>query len=191
MLFRSISDYWIKNVIQKDLGEKFRVSHVGFKMAPLLNASSRMESPYPAFRFLTSKNAEEVVRHGKYLEVLNQERRRRMNLLMESEQMEIFHIENIPLSVVHTHSSELGLLGLVAARMSGERGCAVIALGHSPDGLLRGSGRGPGSPPLQEVYRLADHYLEGFGGHDQAAGLQLKPHNLPNFIEDQIGRAHV
>lgn len=179
-----ISDYWIKNIIRSDLGEKFRASHVSFKMAPLLNAASRLESPYPAFRFLTSKNSADVRRHGQYLEVLNQERRKRLNLLLNSKDLELIQIKKVPMMVVHTHSSELGLLGLIAARMSDESGQAVLALGHSPDGLLRGSARGPGRPALQEVFRLAGSHLEGFGGHDQAAGLQLKPQNLGLFIEN-------
>jgi len=178
-----ISGYWKHKLIQANLGERFNTTHIGFKMAPLLNAASRLESPYPAFRFLTSVRQEDVTRHGQYLESLNQQRRKRLHSLMNSRELEIFEIQAIPMVVVHTHSPELGLFGLLAARMSEERNCAVVVLGHSPDGLLRGSGRGSGTPPLQEVFHSVKECLVGFGGHKEAAGLQLKPELFDDFLQ--------
>jgi single-stranded-DNA-specific exonuclease len=178
-----LSQYWKNRLIRSDLGEVFKASHIGFQMAPMLNAASRLESPTPAFQFLTSVRREDVIRHGNYLESLNQERRKRLSRLMQSSRLEFHNISCMELVVVHTHSSELGLLGLVAARLSDELKKTVVAIGFSPDGLLRGSGRGSGTPPLQDVFKAVGEHLEGYGGHKEAAGLQMHPEKFRDFLD--------
>jgi single-stranded-DNA-specific exonuclease len=179
-----LSKFWQSQLLNSELQEPFSAEHVGFKMAPRLNAASRLESPRTAFEFLTAVKGEEVVRLGTYLDGLNRERQERLKLLKEDSAVKFYDCAPFPLLVVDTCGGELGLLGLLASELAGERGQAVIALGRSPEGLMSGSARGGGGLHLQELLQKVSGSLQSFGGHREAAGLKLRPEDFENFMRD-------
>jgi len=177
-----LSKFWQSQLLNLDLEEPFSTEHVGFKMAPRLNAASRLESPRTAFEFLTAVREDEVHRLGTYLDSLNRERQDRLKRLKQSPEVKFYDCSPFPLLVVDTCGGELGLLGLLASELAEDRGAAVIALGRSPEGLMSGSARGGGRLHLQELLQKASGSLQSFGGHREAAGLKLKPENFEDFM---------
>ena len=66
-----IQKYWSTKLRNIDLNEPFTAEHIGFQMAPRINAASRLESGQHAFDFLTSVRVEDVIEKGRYLDFLN------------------------------------------------------------------------------------------------------------------------
>jgi single-stranded-DNA-specific exonuclease len=67
----------------------------------------------------------------------------------------------------------------------------IIFGGDGP--LLRGSGRSIEGFDLAAALRQCDDLLERYGGHKMAAGVSLRPENLPAFRErmNQLARAQL
>jgi single-stranded-DNA-specific exonuclease len=178
-----LKDYWNRKILRTDLGEHYGPEHVGYYMAPRLNAASRLDSAWPAFHFLTSVKLESVVEYGNNLENYNQLRVQRLKQLKSSMEMKVHKFENIPLIVIESNSRELGLMGLLASSFSDLYARAVIALATNPSGELVGSARGILGFNLKSLLDSVSQTLLNHGGHARAAGLRLKSENLPEFIK--------
>jgi len=178
-----LRDYWNRKILRSDLGEQYGPEHVGFYMAPRLNAASRLDSAWPAFHFLTSVKLASVVEFGDTLENYNQLRVKRLKELRSSMAMKVHKFENIPLIVIESNSRELGLMGLLASSFSELYSRSVIALASNPSGELVGSARGIMGFNLKAMLDSVSHVLMNHGGHARAAGLRLKPEHLGEFLQ--------
>ncbi len=178
-----LKDFWMRRILKLELGESFDEDHIGYFMAPRLNSASRLESAWPAFRFLTAIKLEDVTGYGEKLETLNQERSKRLKNLKGSENLEIIDFADLPVVLIHTHSDEIGLLGLVASQFAEEYGKCALAFGMNPEGLLSGSARTRSGYSLKLLLEEVGEILEGFGGHHQAAGLRLHPEAFSDLVE--------
>jgi single-stranded-DNA-specific exonuclease len=74
-----------------------------------------------------------------------------------------------------------GVVGIVASRLIEKYYRPTIVLTQS-DGLVTGSARSVKNFDVYEAIDSCNELLVQFGGHKYAAGLSLKPENLPAFI---------
>jgi single-stranded-DNA-specific exonuclease len=89
--------------------------------------------------------------------------------------------------VLHSEDWHLGVIGIVASRMVETYGRPTIML-SMVDGVLKGSARSIKGFNIYEAIKECEDLLVEFGGHEYAAGLTIKPQNLPAFRKqlDQI-----
>ena len=82
------------------------------------------------------------------------------------------------------------MLGIVASRLVEARYRPTIVLSEE-NGLLMGSARSVQGVDIHEALEECRSYLEQFGGHPMAAGLQLRSDQLKEFtsaIEKSIAK---
>ena len=156
---------------------------VGFQLAPRLNAAGRLETAEAALELLVAPNEEIARPLALALDATNRERQdieRRMSDTALARVRERFNPDNDWAVVEASSDWHLGVVGIVAARISREVYRPTFILGPDGDGW-RGSGRSIAGFDLAEALRACDHLLVRHGGHAMAAGVSLKSDQLEAF----------
>jgi len=164
-------------------GERLEGDDVAFRIGPRINASGRLGSAHKAVELLLASDEAGARRAALELDLLNEERKR-----IEAGVLELALLaaapfsdrERHPVLVVAGEGWHQGVVGIVAARLSQrfERPAVVIGL----DGASgRGSARSvPGFSILDALHGGKAHTLR-YGGHEQAAGLEIETQQLDDF----------
>lgn len=169
--------------LKKTAGIKDSVTcgQVGFRLAPRLNASGRMESALPGVDLLLSSDADKCNTIAEELSSANAERQAVEQRIMEQaiSMLDIYPAcRSIVLASREWHQ---GVIGIVASRLVERYHRPTILLAIDEDGNAKGSGRSiPGFHLLDAIKACSDR-LEGFGGHRHAAGVGLKAENIDMF----------
>ncbi|MDH3216472.1 MAG: DHH family phosphoesterase, partial [Candidatus Krumholzibacteria bacterium] len=164
-------------------------SHIGFMLAPRLNAPGRIANPKPALEMLCEKD---MTRSARLASVLEQNNERRKHL---TEKVKDDVIDTIMRSggwedrggfILAGKNWDEGVLGIAAARVVEEFGKPALLI--SLDGELgKGSGRSvPGVHLKKQLDRCRSH-LTRFGGHAQAVGFSIDPSRIDGFSEELSG----
>ncbi len=173
--------------------QKINSEHVGFWLAPRLNAAGRMGHAQLAAELLTSADEARAKEIAIYLEEHNRGRQAVERRIFKEacEQIEAHNLASdarraIVLAGEGWHA---GVIGIVASRIVDRFGRPTVMIAIE-NGQGQGSAR---SIPHFELHRaLADcaEYLEAYGGHAMAAGLRIKSENVEPFTEAFIARAN-
>jgi single-stranded-DNA-specific exonuclease len=159
---------------------------IGFRLAPRLNAAGRLGRPEAALELLLTADRDEAGRLAAQLEELNRDRQAvEERILREA----VEEIESWPETqrrhrayVVAGADWHEGVIGIVASRLV-ERYSRPVVLIAGTDGDWKGSGRSIAGFDLHDGLRRCSGHLERWGGHAAAAGLSIKPENVPAFAE--------
>jgi single-stranded-DNA-specific exonuclease len=159
---------------------------IGFRLAPRLNAAGRLGRPEAALELLLSESQEPAARLAEQLEELNRDRQAvEERILREA----VEEIESWPepqrrrrAYVVAGADWHEGVIGIVASRLV-ERYSRPVVLIAGTDGDWKGSGRSIPGFDLHDGLRRCAERLERWGGHAAAAGLSIKPENVPAFAD--------
>jgi len=157
--------------------------HVGFGLGPRINACGRMDHPELAFKLLTTKDANEAKQLAEKLEELNISRRSLEKKILESalEQVEQeIEQQRTYGHVVAGEDYHLGVVGIVASRLVDQTYRPAIALCQN-NGTMKGSARSIPGLDVHRVLSQCDDLLTKFGGHAQAAGLEVSTDKLEEF----------
>ncbi len=165
------------------------VAHVGFVLAPRLNAAGRMSTPDMALRLLLANSAAETASLAAALDEENKLRQKEERQVTEQAIRQIERTVNFNRERVLVAVSEgwhPGVIGIVASRLVDRfhRPAIVIAL-H--EGRGKGSGRSIKNFHLFEAMESCRDLFENFGGHAQAAGLQMSGENVA-LLRERINR---
>ncbi len=148
---------------------------VMYKIAPLLNAPGRMESPDPALKLLLSPNRAQANALLAELKDWNSRRKQKEAEITEMamEQVKLVYGENIPkVIVVAGEKWHVGVIGIVAAKLAQEfhRPASVLSV---CDGMAHASARAvPGFNWHKALFESRDLF-DRWGGHANAAGFSL------------------
>jgi len=144
--------------------------HVGFRIAPRLNAAGRLADARTALELLLTDEAGRAGELAAVLDHHNAERQRvEEHILQEALAQATQHGEDRVL-VLANENWHPGVIGIVASRLLRQFCRPVVILGAEG----RGSGRSvPGFSLVQALHRCG-LLLEHYGGHDLAAGLTVK-----------------
>ncbi len=163
--------------------EGVSAGNVGFGLAPRLNALGRLGEPEDGLRLLLTDRRDEARRLARLAGEVNRERQdadRRtadeaLELLAQS-----FDPERDYGVVLDSERWHPGVIGIVASR--------VVERIHRPAVLIaldgdrgRGSARSIPEYHLLEGIRACGAHLERFGGHRQAAGMEIRRDRIPEF----------
>jgi single-stranded-DNA-specific exonuclease len=156
--------------------------HLGFILGPRINACGRLREAREALElFLTGdvKTAAEIARR---LTEDNQSRQEIEDRIREEarETIERERLAERRVIVCGRESWHEGVIGIVASRISEEYHRPAILLAFK-DKTAKGSGRSIAGFDIADALYACRDLLVKFGGHKQAAGLELERNRIPEF----------
>ncbi|WP_419766293.1 MAG: single-stranded-DNA-specific exonuclease RecJ [Arcobacter sp.] len=165
----------LRNIMRKNT---FVSDDIGFIIAPKINSAGRMEDASIALSFLLSDNIEEA---NESLELLEELNNRRKTLQEEISLKAKYEIDiNDKAIVVWGENWHEGVIGIVASKLSHafKRPAFIFSI---KDGIAKGSARANADINLHSIISQAQHLLLGFGGHKNAAGINMEVKHLEEF----------
>ncbi len=155
---------------------EFTASEIAFRIAPRINAASRLGQAEVALQLLTTQDLLQARPLAEYLSQLNVRRQR-----IEEEMLQRIWPTldaSSPALVIHDAEGHPGVMGIVASR--------VLERYYKPVFIIAdGKGSVRSTPGISAVgaLRYAAPYLKRFGGHAQAAGFAIREEEIPAFAE--------
>ena len=156
--------------------------HVGFSLAPRLNAVGRLSDATPMVEFLLSDDPVAIKTQLNQIDGLNTQRKTLCDQVLTGA---LAQIEQQPGCLDHDvlilHHSEwpAGVVGIIASRLVDLYHRPVVLLTGKPGEPLRGSARSIPGIDINDALRQNSQQLLTFGGHPFAAGLSMAPESLP------------
>jgi single-stranded-DNA-specific exonuclease len=165
--------------ITKDLDAR----DIAFSVAPRLNAASRMGQVEKALKLLQAPSLEEAHLALTEVEALNSERVASQALVLKEAQEQAWQQvqSDQKLLLVYGEGWVEGVLGIVAARLVDEFYLPAIVLSKTHQGTFRGSMRCPVGFHCLSFLEGARSILIKFGGHAEAAGLEIESTKLSHL----------
>jgi single-stranded-DNA-specific exonuclease len=155
------------------------VTAIAFKIAPKINSSGRLNKAKKAIELLITddvRKANELI-----LEIeKNHNLRKKLTedaFLISDELVD----PNDSVIVVASKDLHEGVIGICAQRLVEKYQKSTIVITIDEDDIAKGSARAFGDQNILEMLENNSEYLERYGGHSQACGLQLKPENIDPF----------
>ena len=154
---------------------------LAFTIAPRVNAAGRMGDARSAFALFTSNDEGEIYDLSVKLCMYNAERQKYCDELYASAKRKL-KAKGAYGSVImlSDESWNAGFIGIVAARIAEEYNRPTLLFVHNGD-TLKGSARSIESVNIFTALKGCAQYIEEFGGHAQAAGVNLKYENFDNL----------
>ncbi|HEV2671474.1 MAG TPA: single-stranded-DNA-specific exonuclease RecJ [Gemmatimonadales bacterium] len=161
-----------------------RAAHVGFILAPRLNAVGRIGDANDGLRLLLTEDPQEAAALARQLETINA-RRQEMDQLILDEAIETVE-KTLNASdaaiVLGADTWHPGVIGIVASRLVERYGRPTFLIGWEPGGELgRGSGRSIAGFDLHGALQRVGRHLEKYGGHTMAAGFTIRRDRFADF----------
>ena len=163
---------------------KVGCGHVGFRLAPRLNAAGRMESAVPGVDLLLSGNADECSAIAAELDAANGERQAIEKRILDEALNMVESAGDYPgrrSIVLASESWHQGVVGIVASRLVERYHRPTILIALTEEGIGKGSGRAIPGIHLLDAIKSCGSHLERFGGHCHAAGLSLRADKVAEF----------
>jgi single-stranded-DNA-specific exonuclease len=160
-----------------------RSTDIGFRLAPRINAAGRMGDAGIGVDLLTTRDPVEARAIAEKLHEENTNRQTvELGIFTQAKQMydKVAGRERLR-SIVLAHAGwHPGVIGIVASRMA-EAYCRPTILISASGEVGQGSGRSIPDFNLHEAIGACAEMLEGYGGHAQAAGLQIRTERIMDF----------
>lgn len=173
--------------------QKIDSEHVGFWLAPRLNAAGRMGHARLAVELLTLADASRAREIATYLEGQNRGRQsiERQILKEACEMIDAGGLAGdarraIVLACEEWHA---GVIGIVASRIV-DRYCRPTVLISLENGQGQGSARSIRHFQMHQALAECSDHLEAFGGHAMAAGLRIRSERIGSFTERFVDLAN-
>ncbi len=153
---------------------------ISWVLAPRLNAAGRLAHAMTSYRLLMTDSPQEARQLAMWLEEKNTERQRLTTKVLIKAREQILAQGVLPLLVASDKDYPVGIIGLVASRLSEEFYRPAIVI-RTSEQVSSGSCRS--IPEFNVILALnqCSSLLSHFGGHSQAAGFTLPTKNLPRL----------
>jgi single-stranded-DNA-specific exonuclease len=170
-------------------GQTLDSYHVGFLLAPRLNASGRMGHAREAVEMLTVADRNRAVEIATYLEQQNKDRQAIEKTILDAAIAQIVEQkldgDDCRAIVLSADGWHPGVIGIVASRIV-DRFCKPTLMvafnANNGNGMIgQGSGRSIAGFHLARALEACGEHLEAYGGHEMAAGLKVRPENFDAF----------
>lgn len=157
---------------------------ITFKVAPLLNAPGRMEKPDPSLELLLCDDPAKSSKMVSELGAMNTRRKDTENEITKAaiaRVHELYGGELPPVLVVDGVGWHLGVIGIVAARLTQEFSRSTAVISVQDDGHASASARAvPGFNWHKALFDCRDLFTR-WGGHEIAAGFTLPKEHIAEF----------
>lgn len=163
---------------------------LAFSIAPRVNAAGRMGDAYVAFRLFIEEDENKIYDYSVKLCLYNTERQKRCDELYLSAKQKLQQkgaYGNV--IMLWDESWNAGFIGIVAARIAEEYNRPTLLFVQNGE-MLKGSARSIESINIFNALKNCGEYIEEFGGHAQAAGINVSVENffaLEQALDREIG----
>jgi len=160
--------------------------HIGFRLGPRLNASGRLSNAQRSLQLLLTQDEAEATSLAELLDKQNRERQeveKEIFLAADEQITWEFDPGRDAAIVVSARGWHLGVLGIVASRISRKYHRPAIVIGFEENGIGKGSGRSIEGLNLVEALNRCSGSLQKYGGHEMAAGLTILEKDIDPFSE--------
>jgi len=165
-------------------GKQLDSFHIGFRLAPMLNAAGRMGHARLAVELLTSESPIRSAQIAEYLKEQNSLRQQcERKIFKQACEMITERQLNHPdcRSIVLANETwHIGVIGIVASRLV-EKFYRPTIMFNSADGIAQGSARSVDGFDIFRAIEACSHNLVDFGGHKMAAGITIETGKIPQF----------
>ena len=183
-----------------DLPKGATAEDIAYRIAPRLNATGRLGDPDLSLELLLEKNPVKATGLAATMEQISLKRRAIQDLILAEAFAEIERCgyADAPGIVLAREGWHPGVVGIVAGRIASRfKRPTIIASIEGVSG--RGSVRGPAGSQLHDALTRCKGELVGFGGHQAAAGVEVRADRLDAlrdlwcqvFAERGAGRAPI
>ncbi|MBA4379646.1 MAG: single-stranded-DNA-specific exonuclease RecJ [Anaerolinea sp.] len=158
--------------------------HIGFTLAPRLNALGRLGDANPAVELLTTRDPARARLLATQLEGLNAQRQlltRQVTLAAEAQLRADPALLAQPIIVLSHPTWPGGVIGIAASHLVERYHRPVILFSAPADEPARGSARSIEGINITDAIAAQREMLLNYGGHPMAAGLALEAEKLPAF----------
>jgi single-stranded-DNA-specific exonuclease len=165
-------------------GKPVRAGHVGFILAPRLNAAGRIGDANDGLRLLLTEDPKEAAALARELETLNARRQAiDQQILDEAIELADKTLETDDRALVLAADAwHPGVIGIVASRLVERYGRPTFLIAWDKEGDVgRGSGRSIAGFDLHAALHRVGAHLEKYGGHTMAAGLTIRRERFEEF----------
>ena len=164
------------------LGKPITSIQIGFVLSPRINAAGRMGAADLAVDLLETDDPAQAEELAQALCNLNRERQTvEQSICADAiSQIEKLRTEERSALVLSSENWHQGVVGIVASRLSEKYSCPSFMI-HLKDGTGKGSCRSYGGFNLFAALESCADLLDGFGGHELAAGFTIPEENIPLF----------
>ena len=164
------------------LGKPITSIQIGFVLSPRINAAGRMGEAELAADLLETDDPARAEELAKELCDLNRERQAvEQSICADAlEQIKTLRAEERSALVLSSSDWHQGVVGIVASRLSEKYSCPSFMI-HLKDGTGKGSCRSYGGLNLFAALESCSDLLDGFGGHELAAGFTIPEENIDAF----------
>jgi single-stranded-DNA-specific exonuclease len=169
------------NIEQKYLTE----DDIGFMVVPRLNAASRMDDPMKAYELLSTEDEVQAGVIADHLSKINDDRKTMVAGIMREVNKKFEKREMKEVIVIGNPKWRVGVLGLVAGKISDENKKPVFVWGKDENDLIKGSCRSDGSVSLVELMTETREFFAEFGGHEFAGGFTVHSEKI-HFLEEAL-----
>ncbi|MCD8206005.1 MAG: single-stranded-DNA-specific exonuclease RecJ [Clostridia bacterium] len=159
-------------------GETVTSQTISFTLGPKINAAGRMNDARSAYELMSSEDEDEIKRLTEKLTDYNTERQQKCDELYVSAKA-MLRQKGAYGSVIMLSGEgwSTGFVGIVAARIADEFSRPTL-LFVKEGSSLRGSARSVEGVNIYEALRASSDLIEEFGGHAQAAGINILEENF-------------
>ncbi len=166
--------------------ERLDSYHIGFRLAPMLNAAGRMGHARLAVELMTTDNKSRALHIAEYLKDQNNKRRACERKIFKHaceliSERGLNHPDRKSI-VLWDEKWHGGVIGIVASRLAEKYHRPVILL-NSGQERAQGSARSIEGFNILQAIESASSVLAGYGGHTMAAGVTIDRACLNRFAE--------
>ena len=164
------------------LGRPITSIQIGFVLSPRINAAGRMGAADLAADLLECSDPARAEEMSRTLCELNRERQAvEQDICADAvEQIRHLRAEERSALVLASDRWHQGVVGIVASRLSEKYSCPSFMI-HLRQGTGKGSCRSYGGFNLFAALESCADLLDGFGGHELAAGFTIPEENIDAF----------
>jgi single-stranded-DNA-specific exonuclease len=145
-----------------------------------------MADPMKAYELLATTNPSDARTLSDHLVKINDERKIMVAHIMKDVKNILKKREEKSLIVIGNPSWRIGILGLIASKITEEYKKPVFVWGNDGNGIIRGSCRSWGGINLVELMTtLPENSLIDFGGHKNAGGFSVSYEEV-HFLEERL-----
>ena len=166
---------------------------LAFTVAPRINAAGRMGNANVALRLFTSDDEREIFDLAVLLNEYNAERQKCCDELYAQASALIRKKGAFGHIIMLAGDNwNTGFVGIVAARIAEEYGRPALLFVKNGE-MLKGSARSIESVNIFDALKNCSEWIEEFGGHAQAAGINVKAENfeaLERALDEYIGKTY-
>jgi single-stranded-DNA-specific exonuclease len=150
-----------------------------FRVAPLMNAPGRLDKPDNALEMLLSLTEKEALRTIEKLRTANDKRREiEAEITREAMAQDESRVKDHRVLVVDSVGWHLGVLGIVASKLTQAFGRPSAVVSVSAEGVGSGSVRGVDGFDWHQALSDTRDQFDRWGGHKNAAGFSLQADRL-------------